>query len=134
MRDCLAKEVKYRTSRSSGAGGQHVNKTETRVELLWSPATSSCLDEVLKQRLIFRLRNRISYAGVLSLASEKYRSQVRNREEVFERFFQLVQLALLPPKKRLSTRIPRGSREERIRQKKYRGTIKQNRRKPLRED
>ena len=111
-----------------------MNKTETRVELLWSPASSVCLDEAMKQRLGFRLKNRINDAGVLCLASEKYRSQVRNREDVFDRFIELVQLALLPPKNRRATRVPRRSKEERMKQKKYRGALKQNRRKPRPED
>ena len=111
-----------------------MNKTETRVELVWSPGDSNCLDETMRHRILLRLKNRIDSQGRFHLVSEKYRSQVRNREEVFERFLQLVHLALLPPRKRISTRTPRRIKEERLRQKKLRGDLKQSRRKPNRED
>ena len=111
-----------------------MNKTESRVELRWSPGDSNCLDETMRQRILARLNKRIDKQGVLSLVSEKYRSQVRNKEDVFERFVQLIHLALLPPRKRISTRTPRRIKEERLRQKKLRGDLKQRRRKPSRED
>ena len=111
-----------------------MNKTETRVELRWSPSQSSCLDEALRQRILLRLKNRMDSQGTLSLVSEKYRSQVRNKEEVFERFIQLVHLALLPPRKRIATRTPRRMKEERLRQKKLRGDLKLSRRRPGREE
>ena len=128
MKDCLIREVTYRTSRSSGPGGQHVNKTESRVELLWDPGESLCLDEKQKIRIRLRLGSRLTDQGVLILVSEKYRSQHRNREEVTERFLQLVQLSVIPAKKRHPTRPTRASREKRIRQKKIRGEIKKSRR------
>jgi len=128
MKDCLIREVTYRTSRSSGPGGQHVNKTESRVELLWDPGESLCLDEKQKIRIRLRLGSRLTDQGVLILVSERYRSQHRNREEVTERFLQLVQLSIIPAKKRQPTRPTRASREKRIRQKKIRGEIKKSRR------
>ena len=128
MKDCLIREVTYRTSRSSGPGGQHVNKTESRVELLWDPGESLCLDEKQKIRIRLRLGSRLTDQGVLILVSEKYRSQHRNREEVTERFLQLVQLSIIPAKKRHPTRPTRASREKRIKQKKIRGEIKKSRR------
>ena len=128
MKDCLIREVTYRTSRSSGPGGQHVNKTESRVELLWDPGESLCLDEKQKIRIRLRLGSRLTDQGVLILVSERFRSQHRNREEVTERFLQLVQLSIIPAKKRQPTRPTRASREKRIRQKKIRGEIKKSRR------
>ena len=86
MLDCLKGEISFRTSRSSGPGGQHVNKTESRVELLWNLRFSLCLDEQQKALLAGRIGHRLSDDGTLVLASEKYRSQHRNREEVTERF------------------------------------------------
>ena len=128
MRECLKKEVIYRTSRSSGPGGQHVNKTESRVELVWNPGETACLDsgqvELVRKFLGARLTDR----GLLILSSGKYRSQYRNREEVTERFLALIARGLVPGKPRYPTRPTRASREERIRQKKIRGEIKRHRR------
>ena len=128
MNDCLIGEVIYRTSRSSGPGGQHVNKTESRVELIWSPGDSECLDADQKARLRLSLGHRLTEKGELILASEKFRSQHRNKEEVTERFLRLVAAGLTPPKRRILTRPTRLSQENRIRQKKIRGEIKKTRR------
>ncbi len=128
MRECLIREVDFRTSRSSGPGGQHVNKTESRVELLWSPQESDCLSEAQKLMVAGRLSNRITDEGVLILASEKYRSQHRNRADVTERFLDLILSSLVPAKKRRPTRPTRSSVEKRIRSKKIRGEIKRSRR------
>ncbi len=129
MRECLHREVEFRTSRSSGPGGQHVNKTESRVELLWSPQESDCLTEDQKMLVASRLSNRITDDGVLILASEKYRSQYRNKTDVTERFLELVTSSLVPVKKRKPSRPTRSSVEKRIRSKKIRGDIKRTRRK-----
>ena len=129
MRECLYREVEFRTSRSSGPGGQHVNKTESRVELLWSLQESDCLTEDQKMLVASRLSNRITDDGVLILASEKYRSQHRNKADVTERFLDLVTISLLPVKKRKPSRPTRTSVEKRIRNKKLRGEIKRSRKK-----
>ena len=128
MNDCLRGEVSYRTSRSSGPGGQHVNKAESRVELIWNLLDSSCLDNRQKARLLLNLGKRLTEKGELILASEKYRSQYRNKEDVMDRFLRLVSTAVIPPKKRSPTRPTRASRERRIKQKKIRGEIKRSRR------
>jgi ribosome-associated protein len=130
MLDCLMGEIRFRTSRSSGPGGQHVNKTESRVELLWNLKQSLCLNEQQKALIASRLGNRLSDDGFLLLASEKHRSQYRNREEVSERFRTLVKSALVPVKKRRRTKPTRASIEDRIKQKKIRGEIKKSRRHP----
>lgn len=124
MRDCLIREVEYRTSRSSGPGGQHVNKTESRVELLWSLQGSNCLSEAQKKIVRGRLAGRLTDEGKLILVSEKYRSQYRNKVEVTARFLELLTGSLVPVKKRRPTRPTRSSIEQRIRNKKIRGEIK----------
>jgi len=129
MRECLIREVEYRTSRSSGPGGQHVNKTESRVELLWSPQESDCLNEAQIMMITSRLRSRITDDGVLIMASEKHRSQHRNKAELSERFLELILASLVPVKKRRPTKPTRSSVEKRIRSKKIRGDIKRTRRK-----
>lgn len=128
MRNCLIGEVEFRTSRSSGPGGQHVNKTESRVELLWHPKETGCLNEAQKILVTSRLRNRITEEGVLIMVSEKYRSQYRNRADVTERFVELVMESIVPVKKRKPSRPTRTSVERRIRDKKIRGEIKRSRR------
>jgi len=128
MMDCLRGEISYRTSRSSGPGGQHVNKTESRVELIWNLRETLCLTDRQKELLEGRLGHRLTEEGALILASEKYRSQHRNREEVTERFLALVKAGLKPVKKRRPTKPTRTSVEKRIKSKKIRGEIKRNRR------
>lgn len=129
MRECLIRELEFRTSRASGPGGQHVNTTESRVELLWIPRDSACLNEVQKLMLTARLKKRISNEGILLMVSEKYRSQHRNRADVIERFLDLISASLVPVKKRKATRPTRSSVEKRIQSKKIRGEIKKTRRK-----
>ena len=128
MFDCLMGEVSYRTSRSSGPGGQHVNKTESRVELIWNLQETACLDNGQKGLLMGRIGHRLTEDAVLIMASEKYRSQHRNREDVTERFLDLVRAGLVPVKKRRPTKPTRTSVEKRIKSKKIRGEIKRNRR------
>lgn len=129
MRQQLLKEIRFRTSRSSGPGGQHVNKTESRVELLWEVLESAALSPEAKQKVSVCLKNRINQAGVLCLSSEQYRSQARNREDVSERFLELILACLEPEKERRVTRPTRSSKEKRLDTKKKRGEIKRLRRK-----
>lgn len=96
----LHKELKFRTSRSSGSGGQHVNKVATRVELLFDVMASQQLDEAQKQRVQQRLANRITKEGILLLECSETRSQHRNKELVTEQFDQLLAEALKAPKRR----------------------------------
>jgi ribosome-associated protein len=130
MRECLKKELSYRTGRSSGPGGQHVNKTESRVEVRWNLPASGCLDATQKSLVSKRLHARLSREGWLVLGSEKHRSQHRNREEVTERFFRLLQASLVPLKQRKATSPSRSSIENRIGHKKIRGQLKRFRMKP----
>jgi len=121
-------EVQYRFARSSGPGGQHVNKTETQVELLFDVAHSTSLTEPQRQRLLTKLKNLIDQEGVLHLAAQSERSQLRNREVVTERFQSVMAAALHEPKKRRPTRPTSASKTRRIESKKRRGQIKQLRR------
>jgi ribosome-associated protein len=130
MNDQLLKELSYKTSRSSGPGGQHVNKTESRVELLWNIEESACLRESEKSLIKQRLKSRITDSGFLILASEKSRSQFQNKEDVTERFINLIRKSLEPVKKRKPTRPTKASKERRIQGKKKRGEVKKQRRGP----
>ena len=121
-------EVRYRTTRSSGPGGQHVNKTETQVELLFDVAHSSSLTEAQRQRILSKLKNLIDQDGVLHLTAQSERSQLRNREIVTARFQEVLAAALREPKKRRSTKPTAASKTKRLESKKRRGQIKRLRR------
>jgi ribosome-associated protein len=123
-----ASEIAYRTTRSSGPGGQHVNKTETQVELSFDVAHSPSLTEAQRQRILGRLKNLIDQDGVLHLAAQAERSQLRNRELVTARFQETLAAALRVPRKRRPTKPTAASKTKRIESKKRRGQIKRLRR------
>ena len=123
-------EIAYRTTRSSGPGGQHVNKTESQVELLFDVARSPSLTEVQRQRILGQLKNLVDQDGVLHLTAQSERSQLRNREIVTARFQAVLAAALRVPKRRRPTKPTAASKTKRIESKKRRGQIKQLRRSP----
>ena len=127
-------ELSFRFSRSSGPGGQHVNKSETRVELLFDVANSPGLTDAQRARVMRRLSSRIDSAGVLHVTAQATRSQKQNRDLAIERFTRLMQKALQPRKKRRRTRPTQASKERRLRAKKRRSEIKKSRRRPAAEE
>jgi ribosome-associated protein len=126
-------ELAYRASRSGGPGGQHVNTSSTRIELLWDVGRTPSLSEEQRARVMERLANRINSEGVLQLASSEHRSQAQNREAVTERFARVLAAALVVPKQRRRTRIPRAAKEARLEAKKQRARTKRMRG-PVRRD
>lgn len=120
------RELMWRFSRSSGPGGQHVNTTDTRVELSWTPATSAALTDEHKALIAHRLHHRL-VDGTITVVSSQYRSQHRNREAAKVRLEQLVAAALVPPKQRRATKPSRASVERRLTAKKKRSQIKRDR-------
>ncbi len=123
-------ELTYRFSRSSGPGGQHVNRSETRVELVWDVRQSPSLDETQRQLLLDALYKRIDSEGVLHLVSGETRSQDRNRKAVTDRFVALLHHALRPRRTRKKTRMSRSQKEKR-REQKNRQSEKKRLRKPV---
>jgi ribosome-associated protein len=121
-------EISFRTSRSGGPGGQHVNTSSTRVELLWDAAASPSLTPEERERVLTKLANRIGADGVLSLASSATRSQLRNRQDALDRFAGLLARALETPKPRRRTRPPAAANEERLEAKRRRARKKELRR------
>ena len=121
-------ELSFRFSRSSGPGGQHVNRTETRVELLFDLASSPSLSKNQRTRALQNLAPYLDKRGVLHLVSQSSRSQLRNREEVVERFRTLMRDALKTPKKRRATQPSKAARERRLQNKKQRAETKRLRR------
>ena len=121
-------ELEYRATRAGGAGGQHVNTSSTRIELLWNVARTPVLDDERRARVSARLATRIDGEGWLRVVSSARRSQQQNREAAEARLVELVRGALAVPKRRRPTRPTRASQEERIRVKKKRSETKRMRR------
>lgn len=122
-------ELSFRYSRSSGPGGQHAQKSSTRVELLFDVGSSPSLTDKQRSRILKRLAGYIDTAGVLHLASQSERSQLRNKEEVVARFQELVREALKRRKRRKATKPTAESKERRLKEKQQRSQTKKLRRK-----
>lgn len=123
-----ASELRERFSRSSGPGGQHVNTTDSRVELLFDLANSPSVPESLRTRMLDRLATRL-VDGVLTIAASEHRAQLQNRAAARERLVALLRDAAAPPPPvRRATKPSRGAKERRIAAKKRRGITKRNRR------
>lgn len=120
-------ELRFRFARSSGPGGQHVNRSATRVELFFDVASSPSLTEAQRERALKALAPYTNSEGVLHLASQTFRSQLRNREEVVERFRTLMHKAMRVPKRRRPTRPSRATQERRLASKRRRSEIKRQR-------
>lgn len=125
----FSKELTFRTSKSSGKGGQHINKVETRVELLFDVENSEILSKTQKSMIRRNLQNRINQEGILILSNGTERSQKRNKSIVVKRFYQIVNQALIPEKKRKFTKVPQAVQAKRIMEKKQRGEKKAFRKK-----
>jgi ribosome-associated protein len=117
-------ELSFRASRAGGPGGQHVNTSSTRVELIWNVAATASLSEAQRARVMEKLGNRINAEGELLLAESGSRSQHQNREAVTERFVDLLAAALYVPPPRRKTRPPAAERERRLQAKKRRSEVK----------
>ena len=121
-------ELSFRASRAGGPGGQHVNTSSTRVELLWNLERSRAIDSEQRARLRDKLAARLDAEGNVRVVASANRSQLRNREDAEVRLATLIRRALVVPKARKKTRPTRGSVEARLREKKERSRRKQNRR------
>ena len=125
-----AAEVGWRFSRSSGPGGQHVNTSDSRVELFWSVTGSSALSHEQRTMLLARLQRQL-VGGVITVSSSEQRSQLRNRETALEKLGDLVAAGLAPdaPPRR-PTKPTRGSQRRRLASKQLRSGTKRQRRRP----
>ena len=122
------RELEERFVRSSGPGGQNVNKVSTAVELRFDVRASPSLPEPVRARLQRLAGRRLTDGGVLVIRAERFRTQERNREDARARLVELVRAALVAPKRRIKTRPPAASRTRRIEGKKQRANVKRLRR------
>ncbi len=123
-------ELELRTSRSSGPGGQNVNKLETRVTVRFDVAGSPSLDDEQRERIREALATRITKEGVLQVTSQRHRTQAANRDAAIARLAELVADALKPERERRPTRVPRAVRRRRLEAKRRRGRLKRERSTP----
>ncbi|HEX4682281.1 MAG TPA: alternative ribosome rescue aminoacyl-tRNA hydrolase ArfB [Gemmatimonadaceae bacterium] len=121
-------ELQFKATRSGGAGGQHVNTSSTRIELLWDLNTSRAVSEEQRERLRKRLAPRLDSEGMVRVVASDRRSQNQNREAAEERLAALIKHALHVPKKRRPTKPTRAAKERRINEKKKLSEKKRNRR------
>lgn len=121
-------ELRFQTSRSSGPGGQNVNKVESRVTLQFDVESSTALTDSQKRQVRTKLVTRINKAGILRVVAQKHRTQAANRKLVIERFTELVNQALEPRKPRKPTRVSKVSQLRRLEEKRRRSRRKAERR------
>ena len=129
-KEALFQECDFKAVRSSGPGGQHVNKTSTKVMLHWSLKDSNVFSEDQKQRLYKRLQNKLTTDDQLVLSYDQSRSQHKNKDEVFKNLVRLLENGLLKPKRRKKTKPTLASKKRRLDSKKRNAEKKANRKPP----
>lgn len=125
----LTKELKFKTSRSGGKGGQNVNKVSTKVELNLDVPNSLSLTEDQKETIQIKLSARINNEGILQIVAQKERSQLKNKKAVLAKFKELIEKAFFVQKKRRPTKVSKGAKERRLKAKKRNSDIKKSRNK-----
>jgi ribosome-associated protein len=129
-KEAMFNELNFKAIRSSGSGGQHVNKVSSKIELTFDLANSLVFYERQKERLLGKLQNRLTKEGVLILQCGESRSQHKNKDIIIKRFFRLIDGALIIPKKRIKTKIPKSIIRKRLKSKRNLSEKKANRKKP----
>ena len=127
-------EFVFRFDRSSGPGGQNVNKVNTKVTLRWPVASSPSLPEAVRERFLHRFRRRITKNGELVLSSQRYRDQKRNVEDCLDKLRGMLAEVAMAPKQRKATKRTRASQERRLKEKRARSESKRRRRKTEMDD
>jgi ribosome-associated protein len=125
----ITTELNFKAVRSSGAGGQNVNKVSSKIVLIFDVATSQGLNENEKLLLYTKLKTKISQENLLILTCDEDRSQFKNKKIIIKRFYEIIENALALPKVRKATKISKGANEKRIQEKKKAGEIKAGRKK-----
>lgn len=124
----IEKELKFKTSRSSGKGGQNVNKVETKVQLLFDVDNSAVLSAEEKELIRLKAAARINDEGLLMISEESSRSQLANKELAIAKFYEIIARCFIQPKARKKTKVPKSVKEKRIKDKKRNSDIKKSRR------
>ncbi len=127
-------EIHFTFSRSSGPGGQNVNKVNTKATLRFNLEATRAFPQEVKKKLRRRLSSRINQKGVITLSSDRFRSQRANREDVLQRFIRLLEEGLKEKPVRKKTTISQAAKERRLRQKHHRAKIKKARKKDFLND
>lgn len=120
-------EIVFKSSRSSGPGGQNVNKVNTRVTVYFDVANTAIFSDAQKQRIVNRLATRTDKKGVIRVVSQRHRTQKANRRAAVERLQELLAKAVTTRRPRKKTKVPRWSNEQRLQEKKRRGGLKKQR-------
>ncbi len=128
--NAILQELTFKAIRSSGSGGQHVNKVSSKVELLFNLKESRVLNDVQKERLLTKLKHRLTKDGILILQCGESRSQHKNKEIIMKRFIAILREALKVPKKRRPTKIPKSAIRRRLKSKRNQSDKKSRRKKP----
>ncbi|GAB4279063.1 MAG: alternative ribosome rescue aminoacyl-tRNA hydrolase ArfB [Candidatus Rifleibacteriota bacterium] len=126
-----ADQIHISAVRSSGPGGQNVNKVATCIELRFNPKNCNLLKPAVVERLLFAARNRLDADGNIIVTSQKYREQYRNLIDAYDKLKAMIQKALRPPKIRKPTAPSKAAKEKRVTKKKLHGAKKAIRRKPI---
>jgi ribosome-associated protein len=126
----IISELSFKAVRSSGAGGQNVNKVSSKVVLTFDLLNSQSLSDDEKELSQNRLKSKLTLEGILILNCDEDRSQLKNKEVVTKRFLEIIQKSLIVPKERKATKIPKSVIEKRLKDKFTNSEIKQNRKKP----
>lgn len=129
-----AEEITEAASRSGGPGGQHVNKTSTRVTLRWNARESEVLEGLVRRRVLRRLAARLTRGGELIVHASRNRSRARNRELARERLAEIIREAAAAPRPRVATKPSRGAKTRRVDAKRARSAVKRTRRRPAGDD
>lgn len=129
-KEIIQTELQYKAVRSSGAGGQNVNKVSSKVILIFDLVNSNGLEDEEKNWLLNKLTTKLSSESILQLSSDEDRSQLKNKEIVTKRFFELLTKSLKKTKPRKETKIPKAAKEKRLQEKKKSSEVKESRKKP----
>lgn len=124
-------ELEITTSRSSGPGGQHANKTETKVTIQWNIKNTTALSDSQKQLVLINLQNKITEDGYLIIHNSESRSQLQNKQFALDNLAELIRKVLIKPKKRKPTKISKAAKESRLKKKKHRSLVKKMRSKKI---
>lgn len=122
-------EIDFEFTRSRGAGGQHVNRTNSASLLSWKPAETNAFDPDRKARLLEKLERYLTVSGEVIIRSEEFRDQAQNKKKSLEKLDRLIDQAFFIPKKRIATKPSRSAKRKRVDEKKHRSTFKETRRK-----